>query len=65
MVNSLAPALALRDGDRDELVSWTQSTVIRAWLALRAPIVLLASEGVANARIAVEGGTTVASVWKS
>ena len=64
MANSPAPALALRDGDRAELMAWTRSTAIRAGLAQRARIVLLASEGVANARIAVEVGTTTTSVWK-
>lgn len=64
MANSPAAALALRDGDRDELASWTRSTAIRAGLAMRARIVLLASDGVANARIAVEVGTTTTSVWK-
>ena len=64
MANSPAPALALREGDRDELVSWTRSTAIRAGLAMRARIVLLASEGLANARIASEVGTTTTSVWK-
>ncbi|HEY5223842.1 MAG TPA: IS630 family transposase [Microbacteriaceae bacterium] len=64
MANSPAPALRLFDGDRDELASWTRSTAIRAGLAQRARIVLLASEGFANARIAVEVGTTTTSVWK-
>ena len=64
MANSPAPALALFDGDRDELMSWTRSTAIRAGLAQRARIVLLASEGVANSRIAAEVGTTTTSVWK-
>lgn len=64
MANSPAPALVLRDGDRDVLMSWTRSTTIRAGLSARARIVLLAAEGVANARIAVEVGTTTTSVWK-
>ena len=64
MANFPAPALVLRDGDRDELVSWTRSTTIRAGFAVRARIVLLASEGVANVRIAAEVGTTPTSVWK-
>lgn len=64
MANSPAPALVLRGGDRDELASWTRSTAIRAGLSMRARIVLLASEGVANARIAVDVGTTTTSVWK-
>jgi len=64
MANSPAAALVLRDGDRAELASWTRSTVIRAGLAMRARIVLLAADGVANARIAAEVGTTTTSVWK-
>ena len=64
MANSPAVALRLFDGDRDELMSWTRSTSIRAGLARRARIVLLASEGLANTRIAVEVGTTTTSVWK-
>ena len=64
MANSPAPALWLRDGDRAELMSWVRSTAIRAGLAQRAKIVLLASEGIANARIAVDVGTTTTSVWK-
>lgn len=64
MVNSPAPALVLDDGDRDELMSWTRSTAIRAGLVQRTKIVLLASEGIANARIAVDVGTTTTSVRK-
>ncbi len=64
MANSPAVALVLRDGDRDELASWTRSTAIRAGLAQRARIVLMAAAGVANARIAGELGTTTTSVWK-
>jgi transposase len=64
MANSPAAALALRDGDRETLASWTRSTSIRAGLGMRARIVLLASEGIANARIAAEVGTTTTSVWK-
>ncbi|PIE25783.1 MAG: IS630 family transposase [Micrococcales bacterium] len=64
MANYPAPALTLREGDRDELESWTRSTTIRAGLAMRARIVLLAAEGVANTRIAAEVGTTTMSVWK-
>ena len=41
-----------------------RSTSIRAGLAQRARIVLLASQGVANTRIAAEVGTTTTSVWK-
>ena len=64
MANSPAPALVLRDGDREVLSSWVRSTSLRAGLVQRARIVLLASQGVANARIAAEVGTTTTSVWK-
>lgn len=64
MANHPAPALQLRDGDRAELLARTRSTSIRAGLALRAKIILLAAEGVANARIATDVGTTTTSVWK-
>lgn len=64
MANSPAPALALADGDREVLLSWTRSTTIRSGLATRARIVLLAADGLANARIATEVGTTTTSVWK-
>ncbi len=64
MANSPAPALVLRDGDGEVLGSWVRSTSIRAGLVQRARIVLLASQGVANARIAAEVGTTTTSVWK-
>jgi len=64
VANSPAPALALADGDREVLLSWTRSTTIRSGLATRARIVLLAADGLANARIATEVGTTTTSVWK-
>ncbi|ATD73102.1 IS630 family transposase [Gordonia sp. 1D] len=56
--------MVLREGDRERLISWTRSTTIRAGLAQRARIVLLAAEGVSNAQIAVEVATTTTSVWK-
>jgi post-segregation antitoxin (ccd killing protein) len=54
----------LVDGDAHQLRLWTRSTTIRAGLAQRARIVLMAAEGIANARIASEVGTTTTSVWK-
>ncbi len=42
----------LRDGDCDELERWARSATVRAAAAKRARIVLLAADGVANARIA-------------
>jgi hypothetical protein len=44
--------LGLRDGDRDELVRLTRSSSVRAGLAQRARIVLLAADGVSNTSIA-------------
>lgn len=64
MANFPAPALRLRDGDLETLTSWTRSTTIKAGLAQRARIILLAADGVANARIAAELGTTPTTVWK-
>ena len=43
---------ALRSGDRELLESWTRSSAIRAGLAQRARIVLLAADGVTNTEIA-------------
>jgi transposase len=50
--NRPAAALALRAGDREELERLTRSSSVRAGLAQRARIVLLAAEGMANTRIA-------------
>ena len=52
MANRPAPALALRDGDREELSRITRSSSVRAGLAQRARIVLAAADGVANEQIA-------------
>ena len=50
MANRPAPALVLREGDREELERLTRSSTVRAGLAQRARIVLLAADGVANTR---------------
>jgi hypothetical protein len=52
MANRPAPALMLRDGDRDELLRLTRSSSARAGLAQRARIVLLAADGLSNTAIA-------------
>jgi transposase len=52
MANRPAPALALRDGDGEELARLTRSSSVRAGLAQRARIVLLAADGVSNTAIA-------------
>ena len=52
MANRPAPSLALREGDREELSRLTRSSSVRAGLAQRARIVLLAADGVSNTSIA-------------
>jgi transposase/DNA-binding CsgD family transcriptional regulator len=52
MANRPAPALALREGDRAELSRLMRSSSVRAGLAQRARIVLLAADGVSNTAIA-------------
>jgi transposase len=66
MANRPAPALVLRDGDRDELEHWTRSDRFGAAAAKRARIVLLAAEGEANTRIAELTDATVTTVlnWR-
>ena len=62
-----APPLLLRVGDHEELVRLTRSSSVRAGLAQRARIVLLASEGVKNAEIAATVGVTrpTVNLWRS
>jgi transposase len=66
MANRPAPALVLRDGDREELERWTRSDRVGARAAKRARIVLLAAEGEANTRIAELTDSTVTTVlsWR-
>jgi len=66
MANRPAPALGLREGDREELVRLTRSSSVRAGLAGRARIVLLAAEGIANAAIADRLGVSRPTVigWR-
>lgn len=47
-----APALGLREGDRDVLAGWVRSRSVPAGLAQRARIVLLAADGTPNVEIA-------------
>ncbi len=56
MPNRSAAALVLGDGDREELTRLTRSSSVRAGLAQRARIVLLAADGMANTAIAEKGG---------
>jgi transposase len=66
MANRAADALVLRDGDRGELERRTRSSTVPAADAKRARIVLLAAEGVANARIAdlVGASTNTVLAWR-
>ena len=52
MAGTVAEPLVLRNGDRDELVRLTRSSSVRAGLAARARIVLLAADGTPNGEIA-------------
>ena len=59
--------MGLRDGDREVLESWTRSSAIRAGLAQRARIVLLAVDGVSNTEIAERVGVSRPTVtaWRA
>ncbi len=61
-----AQPLGLRPGDRELLESWTRSSSIRAGLAQRAWIVLLAADGVSNTEIADRVGVSRPTVigWR-
>jgi transposase len=58
--------LVLREGDRSRLEALTRSSSVRAGLAQRARIVLLAADGLANAEIARRTGTSRPTVvgWR-
>jgi transposase len=62
----IAP-LALRDGDREALVSLTRSSTVAAGAAQRARIVLLAADGVSNTEIAARMGVSRPTVigWRA
>jgi transposase len=47
-----AMPLGLREGDREQLMAWTRASTVRAGLAQRARIVLLAADGVCHTEIA-------------
>src|SRR3954449_12769897 len=66
MANRPAAALALTDGDREELARLTRSSSVRAGLVQRARIVLLAAEGVSNTAIAAAVGVSRPTVigWR-
>jgi len=62
-----AQPLGLRDGDRDVLTGMVRSTSIRAGLAARARIVLLAADGVPNVEIGELVGVSrpTVNLWRS
>jgi hypothetical protein len=62
-----AQPLGLRPGDRELLESWTRSSSIRAGLAQRARIVLLAADGLSNTEIAERVGVSRPTVigWRN
>ena len=64
---SVAAPLVLREGDRPRLEGMVRSSSIRAGLAQRARIVLLAAEGLPNAEIARRTGTSRPTVvdWRA
>ena len=66
MANRPAPALGLREGDREELERLTRSSSVRAGLAQRARIVLLAAEGLPNTEIGQRVGASRPTVigWR-
>jgi len=59
--------LVVRLGDRQVLSSWVRSTSIRAGLAQRARIVLLAADGVSNTEIAARVGVSrpTVTLWRN
>jgi transposase len=63
---SLAPALVLREGDRQRLADLARLPSVPSGLAKRARIVLLAADGMANAQIARTVGVSRPTVigWR-
>lgn len=59
-------ALELREGDRARLSAWTRSSTVKAGLAARARIVLLAADGVSHTEIAHRVGVSRPTVtsWR-
>ena len=67
MANKTAPALVLRDGDRERLEAMLHTPTLAAGLAQRARIVLLASDGMANYEIADRVGVSrpTVNLWRA
>src|SRR5579859_6672723 len=63
---SLAPALMLREGDRDRLADLARLPSVPSGLARRARMVLLAADGMPNAQIARVTGVSRPTVigWR-
>ncbi len=61
-----AARLGLLDGDRERLTAWTRSSTVRAGLAQRSRIVLLAADGVSHTEIADRLGVSRQTVitWR-
>jgi transposase len=66
MPNRPAVSLPLRDGDRETLTRLSRSSAVRAGLAQRARIVVLAADGMSNTAIAERVGATRTTVigWR-
>ncbi|MFC4951234.1 helix-turn-helix domain-containing protein, partial [Pseudonocardia sp. GCM10023141] len=64
---SVAAPLVLREGDRSRLEALTRAPSIRAGIALRSRIVLLAADGLPDAEIARRTGTSRPTVvdWRA
>ena len=64
---SVAPALVLRPGDKEKLSSLVRSSSVRAGVAQRSRIVLLAAQGMPNAEIARRVGVSGPTVlsWRN
>jgi transposase len=62
-----AQPLGLRPGDREILTGWTRASSVRAGLASRARIVLLAADGTPNVRIAelVRVSRPTVNLWRN
>ena len=67
MANRAAAALVLREGDREELARLVRSSTVRAGLAQRARIVLLAADGETNVAISEKVGVSRPTVidWRN
>ncbi len=67
MANRPAPALVLRDGDRNRLEGWLRSRSLSSGLTKRARMILLAADGVGNRLIAQRVGASPTTVieWRA